>query len=349
MRFQKAVLTIFLLLLLTSCSLGNTPAPEDKPVEGEDYMMGTTILQKVYGTDAQKAVAETVIRLKEIEELMTINVPGGDINRLNEAAGKSKVVLSPETLTILETAKRYAALSDGSFDVTVGPLVKAWGIFTDHPRVPPQDEINRLLQLVDYRTLTIDMTSSSARLDKPGQVVDLGGIAKGYAGDEAIKIYKSHNVISAYINLGGNVVVLGGKPDGSPWRIGIQNPRAANGLYIGVLKVKDKAVVTSGNYERYFEKNNVRYHHIIDTKTGYPAESGLISSTIVTDVSMNADALSTATFVLGLDKGMKLVKNLKGVEAIFITKDKKVYVTEGLKNSFTFDDESREFKYAEKG
>ena len=349
MRLQKVALPILFFILLTACSLGNTAAPEDKPVEGEDYLMGTTILQKVYGTEAQKALAEAGTRIKEIEGLMTINAPGGDINRLNEAAGKSDVVLSPETLTILETAKRYAALSDGSFDVTVGPLVKAWGVFTDHPRVPPQDEINRLLKLVDYRMLTIDRAKSSARLDKSGQVVDLGGIAKGYAGDEAIKIYKSHNVKSAYINLGGNVVVLGSKPDGSPWRIGIQNPRAANSLYVGVIKVTDKAVVTSGDYERYFEKNNVRYHHIVDTKTGYPADSGLISSTIVTDVSMDADALSTATFMLGLDKGMKLVKSLTGVEAIFITRDKKIYVTEGLKSSFTFDDESKEFKYVEKG
>jgi FAD:protein FMN transferase len=180
-------------------------------------------------------------------------------------------------------------------------------------------------------------------------VVDLGGIAKGYTGDEAIKIYKRNNIKSAYINLGGNVVVLGNRPDGSPWRIGIQNPRAANGLYIGVVKVTGKAVVTSGDYERYFERNNVRYHHILDTKTGYPADSGLISATIITDVSMDADALSTATFVLGLEKGMKLVNSLKGVEAVFITKDKKVYVTEGLKSSFTFDDESKEFKYVEKG
>lgn len=329
--------------------MGNTAAPEDKPVEGDDFIMGTTIHQKVYGNDAQKAVSGASARMKEIEELMTINVPGGDINKLNDAAGKNEVVLSSETITILETAKSYAELSDGSFDVTVGPLVKAWGIFTDHPRIPPQDEINRLLKLVDYRTLTIDKARSSARLDKPGEIVDVGGIAKGYAGDEAIRIYKSHNVKSAYINLGGNVVVLGAKPDGSPWRIGIQNPRAANGQYIGIVKVTDKAVVTSGDYERYFEKNNVRYHHIIDTRTGYPADSGLISATIVTDVSMDADALSTATFVLGLEKGMKLVESLKGVEAIFITKDKKVYVTEGLKSSFTFDDESREFTYVEKG
>ena len=178
--------------------------------------------------------------------------------------------------------------------------------------------------------------------------MDLGGIAKGYAGDEAIKIYKKYGIKSAYINLGGNVVVLGTKPDGKPWRIGVQNPRAENGFYIGIVEVADKAVVTSGDYERFFEENGKRYHHILDPKTGRPADSGLISSTIVTDVSMDADALSTAAFVLGLEKGRALVESLEGVEAIFVTKDKEVYVTDGLRNSFTFSDESKEFKYVEK-
>lgn len=349
MKIQKSALSLLLCILLTSCSLGGAAASEEKLSEGEDYLMGTTILQKVYGDDAQKAVAEASARMKEIEGLMTINTPGGEINKLNEAAGKNEVVLSAETLTILETAKRYAALSNGAFDITAGPLVKAWGVLTDHPRVPRQDEIDELLKLIDYRTLTIDRVNASARLEKPGQIVDLGGIAKGYAGDEAIKIYKKYGIKSAFINLGGNVVVLGSRPGGGPWRIGIQNPRAANGIYIGIVNVTDKAVVTSGDYERYFERNNVRYHHIFNTETGYPADSGLISSTIVTDVSMDADALSTATFVLGLEKGRKLVESLKGVEAIFITGDKKVFVTEGLKSSFTFDDESKEFKYVEKG
>jgi thiamine biosynthesis lipoprotein len=268
MRIRDAVLAIFLCIFLASCGTKGTAALEEKPAEGEDYLMGTTVLQKVYGSDAEKAVAEVSARIKELEGLMTINAPGGEINRLNEAAGGNAVVLSEETLTILETAKRYAALSHGAFDVTVGPLVKAWGIFTAHPRIPPQDEIDRLLKLVDYRTLIIDRAGSAARLEKPGQMVDLGGIAKGYAGDEAIRIYKEHGLKSAYINLGGNVVVLGGRPDGSPWRIGIQNPRAPNGMYIGIVRVTDKAVVTSGDYERYFEKENVRYHHILDTKTG---------------------------------------------------------------------------------
>lgn len=339
---------VIITVLFTSCSVSSTGIKGETPAEGNEFIMGTIISQKVYGKEAETAVKETWTRLKDIEKLMTINAPGGEINELNGKSGEASVVLSSETLQLLETAKKYAALSDGAFDVTIGPLVKAWGIFTDNPRIPPQEEIDRLLKLIDYNKLIIDIPNSKAELKLKWQMVDLGGIAKGYGGDEAIKIYKKHGIKSAYINLGGNVVVLGDKLDGTPWRIGIQDPRAENGKYIGILTVSNKAVVTSGDYERFFEKDGKRYHHILDPKKGYPADSGLISTTIITDVSMDADALSTATFVLGLDKGMALVEGLEGVEAIFITKDKKIYTTEGAKEIFTLSDESKDYDYVEK-
>lgn len=347
MRIRLTAAFAVMAFVFASCSFSPFNL-NNKPAESEAFMMGTVITQRVYGHDAEAAMEEVSGRIKAIESLMTINAPGGDINRLNEAAGKNAVALSPETINILAAAKKYAKISGGAFDVTIGPLVKAWGVFTDHPRIPPPEEIERLKRLIDYNRLEIDTENLTARLDVPGQIVDLGGIAKGYAGDEAIKIYKKHGIKSAYVNLGGNVVVLGAKPDGKPWRIGIQNPRAQNGYYLGIIEVTDKAVVTSGDYERFFEKDGVRYHHILDTKTGYPADSGLISATIITDVSMDADALSTSVFILGLEKGLALVESLKGVEAILVTKDKEVYATEGIRKSFTFDDESKEFKYVEK-
>ncbi len=348
MRVKLTVIFLAMLLIFSACGTGAVNISAT-PSEAEDFIMGTVISQRVYGADAEAAMKAASARIKEIEGLMTINAPGGDINSLNEAAGKDKVVLKPETVNILATAKEYAQISGGAFDVTIGPLVKAWGVFTDNPRVPSADEIERLKKLTDYKTFQVDTENNTAELEMPGQIVDLGGIAKGYAGDEAIKIYKEHGIKSAYINLGGNVVVLGAKPDGKPWRIGIQNPRASNGYYIGVVEVTDKAVVTSGDYERFFERDGVRYHHILDPKTGRPADSGLISATIITDVSMDADALSTAVFVLGLEKGMALVNGLKGVEAILVTKDREIYATGGIRNSFKFTDESKEYKYVEKG
>lgn len=344
--FGFVVIVLFQAILLSGCT-GDAAAGQP-PVEEEDFMMGTVITQKVYGAGAADAVKEVSAKLKDIESRMTINQPGGEVNRLNAAAGKEAVVLSGETLGVLETAVRYSELSSGAFDVTIGPLVKAWGVFTDQPRVPEKGELERLMKLTDYRRLKIDRGHSSAQLEIEGQIADLGGIAKGHAGDEAIAIYRKHGVKSAYINLGGNVVVLGKKPDGTPWRIGIQNPRGPSQSYLGIVTVEDKAVVSSGDYERYFEKDGVRYHHILDPKTGYPASSGLIGTSIIADVSMDADALSTATFVLGLEKGMKLVNSLQGVEAIFVTEEKEIYVTEGLKGNFKFTDQSGEFRYVEK-
>lgn len=347
---KKVAIVVLIVILLASCSYKPEKKAQDfqQPTETESFAMGTVIVQRVFGDNAQKAVDEVNMRIKGLENKMTINTPGGEINELNAMAGKGSIALSEDTFFVLKNALRYADLSGGAFDVTVGPLVKAWGVFTDNPRVPSQDEINTLLSLVDYKKITVDSETLHAGLENSGQIVDLGAIAKGYAGDEAVNIYRSYGIKSAYVNLGGNVVALGNKPDGSPWKIGVQNPRAESGRYLGILEVSDKAVVTSGDYERFFEADGKRYHHIIDPKTGYPADSGLISVTIVAERSIDADALSTAVFVLGPDEGMKLVEKIEGIEAVFVSGDKKVFTTEGLKSVFTFTDKSREFEYVEK-
>jgi FAD:protein FMN transferase len=333
---------IFLIsLLLASCD-------EDKKfTEKQEFHMGTLVMQKVYGKNRDKAIDEAMEKIDRLEKLMTINAPGGDINMLNKMSGIKDVKLDHETFYVLKTAEKFASITEGGFDVTVGPLVKAWGVFTEHPRIPSDKEISELLKLVDYKSINLNEKEMTAKLEKKGQIVDLGGITKGYAGDAVIKIYKKYGIKSATVNLGGNVVVLGSKPDGSPWKIAVQNPRGENGSYIGVLRVVNKAIVTSGDYERYFEKDGVRYHHILDPKTGRPANSGLISVTIVTDKSIEADAMAKI-FVLGLDKGMEVIKRSKGYEAIFITSDKKVYITNGLKDIFTFDDKSNLFELVTK-
>jgi len=310
--------------------------------------MGTIITVKAYGKNADKAADKVFKRISELEEILTVNDTGSEIDDLNDMAGIVEVKLSSDSLYVLNKAKEYAELSEGAFDVTIGPLVKAWNIGTDNPRVPLKDEIDELLKLVDFRDLKIDNANHTAYLARRGQMVDLGGIAKGYAGDEAIKVLKENGIESALVNLGGNVVVLGSKPDGNLWTVGIQNPREAAGKYLGTISVRDKAVVSSGDYERYFMKDGVRYHHILDPRTGYPADSGLISTTIIADSAIDADALSTSVFVLGLENGMKLVESLDGVEAVFVTEDKKVYVTEGLKDIFIFyQEDSKDFTYVE--
>ena len=344
---MKKSIILFLILamyIFTSCGL-----QPDNAYEADGFGMGTVISQKIYGVNSKKAADEVFENIKYLEGLMTVNASGGDINRLNENAGKANIELAPETIAVIKSALKISKLSEGAFDITVAPVVKAWGIGTDEERIPSDEELGRLVSLIGYKNIYVeDKIMHRASLKKQGQMIDLGGIAKGYAADKAIKIYKNNGIGSAFINLGGNVFTLGTKPDGTLWSIGIQNPRAGNGKIVGFVKVSNKAVVTSGDYQRYFEKNGKKYHHIMDPRTGRPAESGLMSVTIIAASATEADALSTAAFVLGLDKGMSVIKRYGHAEAIFITADKKIYITQGLKENFQFKDESQEYEYVKK-
>ena len=344
---KKLFYPLFLGAILTLLAGCNIVKP--KAFESQDFALGTIINQQVYGANAEKAAQEVSAKIKEMDALWTVNSPGGDINKLNEHAGQGYVTLEPETISILREARKISDLSGGAaFDITVGPLVKAWGIGTDNPQVLSDDVVKQLLPLVNYRDVLVDEANNSASLQKPGQMVDLGGIAKGYIGDMAVAIYKQNGITSAFANLGGNVVTVGAKPDGSAWKVGIQNPRGQNGEIVGVVSVTDKAVVTSGDYQRYFIKDGHRYCHIIDPHTGYPADSGLMSVTIIASSSTIADGLAKA-FVLGLDKGMELIESYGQAEAIFITTDKKIYVTPGLQGNFQLEDASNEYTYVQNG
>lgn len=336
-----ASVTVTLMFTAAGCK------SQQVPIEKQEFIMGTIISEKVYGKNAEKAAQEVMEKFKYIEDTMTINAPGSEIDQLNAQAGKKSVQVSEDSFRVLQKAQEFAQKTQGAFDPTVGPLVKAWGIFTDAPRVPAAEEINQLRGLVNYRDLILDVKTRSAKLARQGQILDLGGIAKGYAGDVAIEIYKKHGIQSAFVNLGGNVVVLGKKPDGSLWRIGIQDPRDTQGKLIGIVKVADKAVVTAGDYQRYFEKDGKRYHHILDPETGYPSQSDLISVTIITDSSTDADGMDTGLFVLGREKAMEIVKNTKNMEAIMVTADKKVYATAGAAKIFTFEGADKGYEYVE--
>ena len=342
----------FLLIMVIVFSFGflaGCSSNSETPIEKQGFYMGTVVTEKAYGQNASQAVAEGMRRIKDLEDKMTVNAPGGEIAQLNVSAGNGAYVpLSSDSLYVLKSALKYGQLTQGTFDVTIGPLVQSWGSFKPNSKIPSPIEIDRIRELVNYRDLEFNEKENAVRLKNPGQMIDLGGIAKGYAGDEVIKIFKAYGIESAYVNLGGNVVVLGGKPDGSPWNVGIRNPRAQDGSSLGVLEIRDKTVVTSGDYERYFEEDGLRYHHILDPQTGYPAQSGLISVTVVSDTSMEADALSTAVFILGLAKGLELVQSMAGVDAILITEDREIYITSGLKESFTLTDQGGSYRYHEK-
>ncbi len=302
--------------------------------EVRDLGMSTMMTHRAYGKyagEALRAVRDEAVRL---EELLSRFIPGSEISRVNRSAGIQCESLSNDTYEVLSRAVELSRYSHGLFDVTVGPLVTLWNSGRDTCKPPEDSTIRQILPLVDYNRLLLDPCKKTAGLQDKGQSVDLGGIGKGFAGDKLLEVFKKYGVSSAFTNIGGNVAALGTKPDGSPWRVGIRHPRRENSL-VGLVSVADRAVITSGDYQRYFLGNNgKRYHHLVDPFVGYPAQSGLVSATVVAESSMDADALSTILFVAGMDKGLELLKGFRGAEAVFVDTDLRVYVTEGLKDSF---------------
>ncbi|HEX2938634.1 MAG TPA: FAD:protein FMN transferase [Ruminiclostridium sp.] len=297
------------------------------------YGMGTEIIQQIEGSSeysSSEIFEATYKRLREIESRLSFFLPDSTVSRLNKSGGKETAIDS-DTETVLRQARIVSKASGGAFDITAAPLISLWRKHRRAESVPPLNSIKKAMQKIDYSSIEININSAKI---KKGQMIDFGGIGKGYAADEIVKIYKKHGVRSAYINLGGNVLSLGKKRGGIEWSVGIQNPRAPRGDCIGVIYLQDSSIVTSGDYERCYFVDGIRYHHIIDTKSGFPAENALISATVVNPSSMLADAVSTAAFILGLEKGLDLISSFNNTQGVFITKDKDVYVTKGLKGYF---------------
>jgi thiamine biosynthesis lipoprotein len=270
-------------------------------------------------------------RLREIDELMSATAAESELSRVNKAAGLSPVSVSPELFAVLERARYFARASDGAFDPTVGPLVHLWDIGGDNPLVPAPEEIAAALELVNWRNLELTLSpgaepARTAFLTRSGMALDLGAIAKGFAADELAAILRESGVPGAVIDLGGNIYVYGTRPSrekGRKWRVGIQNPLDERGIYAGYIEMDEGTVVTSGIYERFFEADGRRWHHILDTAAGFPVENGLLSVTAAARSSMDADALSTTLFALGYEKGRALAE-AHGVFAVFIFDDKTV-------------------------
>jgi thiamine biosynthesis lipoprotein len=346
-KLRLTALALISVLLLSGCqkSLSNTSA---KPLSKTNFLLGTIIEISVYDKKDEALLDKAFERIREIEGKMTINnAENSEIISLNQASGKNEVKLSPDTFYVVEKGKEYSRKSGGLFDITIGPVVKLWNIGTDYAAVPMKNKLEEAVGLVDYRKLSLNSGNYTAFLEEPGMQVDLGAIAKGYAADEAVRILKENGVGHAIINLGGNVITIGGNPNGNPWRIGIQSPSDPRGDYLGIVQIQDQAVVTSGTYERYFEEDGKIYHHILNPITGYPVENNLSSASIITGKSIDGDGLSTTVLLMGLEEGMKLVESLENVEAVFITNDKTVYVSSGLKDNFKIT--NSEYKYPNNG
>jgi len=311
-----------------------------KPMDRAELVLGTVCSIRIQDGASDRALDAVFTRLKEIDREMSANSADSVIAAINKSAGIAPVAAPDDLRYVISRALHYAALSGGAFDPTVGPVVKLWNIGMEGERVPGAEEIQKALTLVDYRDVVVDETAGTVFLRRPGMLIDLGAIAKGYAADEAERLLIKNRVKGAVIDLGGNVKVTGRKPDGSKWRIGIQNPFDERGDRLGIATLEGGyTVVTSGVYERYFTGDDgEHYHHILSTRTGYPVKNGLVSVTIICKASVDADGLSTSIFALGLHDGMAVVESLTGVEAVFIDEDKKVYMSTGAKAVFKIDD-----------
>lgn len=292
----------------------------------ELFAMDTFMTLSAYGEHAKEALTAGAAEIMRLDDALSISNPDGDIYRAN-AQGSADV--SDETLQVIEQGLAYSAETNGLFDITIEPVMSLWGFPTKNFRVPSDAELKAALQHVNYKNIKVNGSNVSM---PQGTQLDLGGIAKGYTSARVIDIFRQNGVSSALISLGGNVQTLGKKPDGSSWRIGIQDPRDPDSTF-AIIQADDVAVITSGAYQRYFEQDGKRYHHIIDPRTGYPAENGIISSTIITKDGTRGDALSTSLFIMGVEEASDFWRaHQNDFDAVLMDDKGTVYVTAGLAN-----------------
>ncbi|MDP2872171.1 MAG: FAD:protein FMN transferase [Bacillota bacterium] len=300
--------------------------------ERSGLAMGTFVTLRAAGPRAPAALEAAMAEIDRLDALFDYGRPQSDVGRLNAAAGAGPVTVQPDTVAVLVRALHYAQASDGAFDPTIAPLVDLWGFRPEGPQaVPEETAIRDMLSLVDYRRLRVDAGAGTAELLDPGTRVDLGGIAKGFAVDRAAAVLREAGVESAIIDIGGNIYCLGLKDRTNLWRVGLQHPRRTDAQF-GVLRISDLGVATSGDYQRFFEAGGRRYHHVLDPRTGRPA-SGLLAASVAAPSAMDADAASTAAFVLGLEAGQRFLRQL-GLEGVFYAEDGQVVVTGRLQPVF---------------
>ncbi len=343
-KYAKSLLCLSLVFMLVGCSQNtkkNEETAQQEPVKRTEMLMGTVISVTLYDSTDESILDKVFEKVKNLEETFSINETGTEVDKINDNAGIEPVKVSDDTIEVVKEGIYYSDLSHGKFDITIGPLVKLWNI-PDRPTedIPTQDELNLVLPLTNYKDVVIDEANKTVFLTRPGMMLDLGGIAKGYAADVISKMLTDEGVKSAIIDLGGNIFAHGEKVSGDAWKIGIQNPFSNRGEIVGAISVKNKSIVTSGIYERYIEVDGVKYHHILNPETGYPYENDIAGITIISDKSTTGDALSTSVFALGIEEGMKFVEELDDVDAIFVTKEKGIYVTSGIKDNFELRDEN---------
>lgn len=316
---RKIILCVLTCVLLCSCAK-TTEHTRDI------FAMDTVMNLKVYSTD-DKAIKAAEEEINRLDAFLDRGNEESEIYKLN--AEKSAAV-SEETAEIISKALSVSALTEGAFDITIAPVMDLWGFYSKEYHVPTDEELNAVLDGVGYEKIQLD---GNHVVLPENTSIDLGGIGKGYTSDRVAEILKSNGVSSAIISLGGNVHALGAKPSGEKWTVGIADPENSSSI-IGKVKVRDRAVITSGGYQRFFEQDGKTYHHIIDPATGKSSESGLLSVTVISESGIRADGLSTALFVMGIDRAAQLWREGDDFEAVFVGDDGTITITDGIENDF---------------
>ena len=332
-RYCIPLLTAAALLMTSSgCSLSKNSGSSEKAdsYSRTIFAMDTYMTVKIYG-GSEKTLDAAESRIKELESELSVTLPDSDISKLNSSGGEP-VEVSEDTLAIVKKAVDTGDITGGALDVTAYPIVKEWGFTTGNYTIPSESRLNELLPCVDYRRISIDGNKVALPAD---QQIDLGALAKGYTGDEVMTILRDNGAEAAVISLGGNVQTSGKKPDGSSWKVAVRDPFSPE-TDMCVIEVDEKAVITSGNYERCFTgEDGQNYWHIIDPKDGFPADNGIVSATIIGNDGLTCDALSTAMFVKGLDGAAELWRSDRSYDMILVTDDQKIFYTEGIKDVFS--------------
>lgn len=320
---KKIMLALILSAIIVLISfIYNNYIAKAEPVAKSDFLFNTIVEIQLNDSTDESLIDDCFVLGESYEQYFSRTRTDSDIYKINHAGGAS-VEVHEETAALIRTGIEYGAFSEGAFDITIGALSDLWDIPNNQNTVPSQADIARALATVDYKQ--IDVTGNTVTLKNPDAMLDLGGIAKGYAADQMKAYLNENGVHEGFINLGGNVLTLGEKKDG-PYRIGIQKPFDEGGAVITTVEIDDQSVVTSGRYERYFEKDGRIYHHILNPADGYPYESGLNGVTIISDSSMEGDALSTICFALGMEKAKALLSNIPDVDAIFIDENNQLFL-----------------------
>lgn len=344
MRFIKAFSALILIIILVGCSNENevntskttstTTVNDTIPASKEFFAMDTYMEVDAYGNNGEKAVAKAEKEVNKLDSILSTGKSTSEISKLNK---NKKQVVSADTMSLIKESVIISKETNSAFNPTIYPLMELWGFTTKNYYVPKDNEIKPLLNHMDIDNIKIDESKNEVSFKDSNMKIDLGAIAKGYTSSKIIDIFKENNIKSGMVTLGGNVQVLGKKPDGSLWKVGIQNPIGED-EYLGVLQTSDKAVITSGGYERNFTKNGKIYHHILDPSNGYPANNGLTSVTIISSDGTLADALSTSLFVMGKDKAIDFYKKSNyNFDFILYTSDNKLIISDGIEDIFSSD------------